>query len=447
MFYSNKDLKKLIIPLVIEQILIMAVGMVDTMMISSVGEAAVSGVSLVDTLNILIINVFGALATGGAVVAGHFLGQKNEKDACKAAWQLILFSGCVSVVVSAVFIGMHNFLLQNIFGKIDADVMGHAKSYLIITAISIVPLAVYNGCAALFRAMGNSKITMWICFLMNIINVVGNAVLIYGCKMGTAGAAIATTFSRIVAAIVLFLLLYKEHNVIHFKGYFTYRPNFMLIKKILYVGIPNGLENSMFQLGKILLLSLVSTFGTFAIAANAVCNTVAMFNVLPGVAIGYAQLSVISYCIGAGDEKQAKYYTKKLMLIANICMTILSVCVLVGADYILRLYQLTPQTAELTAKILRYHAVMAIFFWVPSFSFSNTFRGAGDVVYPMTIAIISMWVFRIGAAYIFSNYFHMGLMGVWIAMTVDWLFRAVCFAFRYRNGKWLKKSTKIALTK
>lgn len=437
MFYSSKDLRKLIIPLVIEQILIMTVGMADTMMISGVGEAAVSGVSLVDTLNILIINIFSALATGGAVIAGNFLGQRDEKSASRSAWQLILFSGIISVVVSAAFLLSHDFLLRNIFGKIDAQVMESAKTYLIITALSIFPLAVYNGCAALFRAMGNSKITMWISLLMNCINLGGNAILIFGFDMGVAGAAIATTISRIVAAALIFALLYKERHPIHFKGIITFRPDLAIIRKILYIGIPNSLENSMFQLGKIMLLSLVSTFGTFAIAANAVCNTIATFNILPGVAIGFAQLSVVSYCIGAKDQKQAKYYTKKLMLITNAFMAVISCLIMLGGGFIVKWYHLSPETAQLTEQILKYHALMAMFFWVPSFCFSNSLRAAGDVVYPMVVSVISMWVFRIGAAYILSNYFHMGLMGVWIAMTIDWIFRTICYFIRYLNGKWL----------
>lgn len=437
MFFSNKDLKKLIIPLLIEQILVMTVGMADTMMISSVGEAAVSGVSLVDTLNILVINIFTALATGGAVVAGHFLGQKDEKRARESAWQLILFCGVFAIIVSVIFLSIQNLLLGTIFGCIDEDVMNCAKPYFNITALSIFPLAIYNSCAALFRSMGNSKITMWISMLMNVINIGGNAILIYGLRMGTDGAAIATTVSRIVAAIIIFILLYQSKKVIHFKGNITWKFNWSMIGRILYVGVPNGLENSMFQLGKILLLSLVSAFGTVAITANAVCGTIAMFNILPGIAIGMAHLSVVSYCIGTGDIMQAKYYTKKLMIISNIAMASFSIFILLAAEVILKLYNISPETTKMAATILRYYAVMSIFFWVPSFSFSNSLRAAGDVVYTMCVATISMWVFRIGTAYLLSYYFKLGLYGVWIAMTIDWIFRGVAFTIRYLNGKWL----------
>lgn len=438
MLYSNKDLKKLILPLVLEQFLAILVGMVDTVMISGVGEAAVSGVSLVDNINILVINITAAMATGGAVVAGHFLGQKGSESAGKAAWQLILFSSAASVVIFLMLVAFHRPLLYAIFGNVEAEVMSSAVTYLLITAISIVPLAVYNSCAALFRAMNGAKTTLMISILMNAINVVGNAILIFGAGMGVAGAAIATTVSRTVAAIAIFGMMFQTDRQIHIKGRVDWHINVRLIKKILYIGIPNGVENSLFQLGKILLLSLISTFGTYAMAANAVCNTLAGFNILPGQAIGLALVSVAAVCIGAGDFEQARYYTKKLMLIAVISIAALSAVLIGFSPWIMKVYHLSPETEQLAIQVIRYHAVLAMLIWVPSFTLPNTLRAAGDVVWTMFIAIGSMWVFRIGASYVFHNNFHMGLLGVWVAMTIDWAFRSICYCLRYRGHKWEK---------
>ena len=437
-FYSNADLKKLILPLIMEQLLAILVGMLDTVMISGVGEAAVSGVSLVDNINILIIQVFAALATGGAVVAGHALGQRNEEAAGRSAWQMVLFLVYASVVTTVVLLGGHKTILGAIFGQVEAEVMSSATTYLIITGLSICPLALYNGCAALFRAMGDSKTTMYISLLMNLMNLIGNAILIFGCNMGVAGAAISTTVSRTTAAGIIFYLLFRADKVICFKHRVTAKLNLEQIKKILYIGIPNGLENSLFQLGKILLLSLVSTFGTSAIAANAVCGTVANFNILPGMAINMAILSVTSYCIGAGDYGQVRYYTKKLMRLTNICMIVVSVIMILSCRKVLLLYHLTPETEELAVQVICFHAVMCTFAWVPSFSLPNTLRAAGDVMWTMAIAIVSMWVFRLGTAYFFSNVFPLGLMGIWIAMTIDWMFRGICYEIRYHSGKWEK---------
>lgn len=434
--YSNTDLRKLILPLVMEQLLAVLVGMLDTVMISGEGEAAVSGVSLVDNINILVINIFAALATGGAVVAGHALGQKKPEQAGKAAWQMVLFMIYSSFITMVLLLVAHKTILRVTFGKVDDAVMGSATVYLLITALSICPLAIYNACAALFRAMGNSKTTMLISLLMNLINFVGNAILIFGAGLGVAGAAIATTVSRTVAAILIFRLMLDEKRVIHFKNRMTWKLEGNLVKKILFIGIPNGLENSLFQLGKLLLLSLVSTFGTSSIAANAVCGTLTNFNILPGMAIGMALLSVSSVCIGAGEIGQTRYYTRKMMGLSWMAMSAMSIIMMVGAPLFLKIYHLTPETEKLAIEVIRFHAVMCMISWVPSFSLPNTLRAAGDVIWTMVIAIVSMWTFRIITAYIFSYAFHLGLMGIWIAMTIDWTFRGICYLLRYRGHKW-----------
>ena len=310
MLYSNADLKKLIIPLIIEQTLAIAVGMADTIMVSAAGEAAVSGVSLVDTVNILLINVFSALATGGAVVAGHYLGQKHKEEASKVAWQILMFATSLALVITIIFVTFHDGLLRLMFGQIEDDVMQAAKTYLIITAISFSGLAVYNSCAAIFRAMNNARVTMWVSLLINAVNLIGNTILIYGLKWGVAGAAIPTTISRYVGAIVIMVMMFNPSRDINFCGQVRFRFNPILIKRILFIAVPNGLENSMFQLGKILVLSVVSTMGTSAIAANAVGNTLASWNILFGSAINLGLVSVSAVCVGAGEISQARYYTR-----------------------------------------------------------------------------------------------------------------------------------------
>ena len=299
--FDNRALVALIIPLIIEQTLAVLVGMADSIMVASVGEAAVSGVSLVDNIMVLLINVFSALATGGAVVAGQYLGQGRKEGAGKAADQLVWFITICAVGITLLIYACRHWILHGVFGQIDADVMGHANTYLLIVTASIPFIALYNGGAAIFRTMGNSKISMRVAIVMNIINVTGNAILIYGVKMGTAGVAIPTLVSRIVAAVLIMVLLCDSRREISVTRSLRYRPDFSLIRKILSVGVPNGLENSMFQLGKIIVLSLVSTFGTYAIAANAVSNTLASFQVLPGMAIALAVTTVIARCVGAGD--------------------------------------------------------------------------------------------------------------------------------------------------
>ena len=438
--FDNKALTALIIPLIVEQLLAVLVGMADSIMVANVGEAAVSGVSLVDNIMVLLINIFAALATGGAVVAGQYLGQKREKDACIAAKQLIWFIFLCSVGITAIVYLGRNFILHSVFGAIDADVMSSANTYLMIVTASIPLIALYNGGAAIFRAMGNSKVSMQVSIVMNVINVAGNAILIYGFHRGTEGVAIPTLVSRMVAAILILGLLCNQTRVLHLEKTLRYHLNGSMVKRILNIGVPNGLENSMFQLGKILVLSLVSTFGTSAIAANAVSNAVALFQILPGMAISLAVTTVISRCVGAGDYEQAKYYTRKLLKITYCCMAVTVALIFAVLPLIMKVYNLSAGTSAESEKILLFHGCSAILVWPIAFNLPAVFRASGDVRYSMITSIVSMWIFRIAFSYIPGKYMGIGVFGVWIAMIIDWCFRAILFVYRYFSGKWQGRS-------
>ena len=401
--FDNKALTALIIPLIVEQLLAVLVGMADSIMVANVGEAAVSGVSLVDNIMVLLINIFAALATGGAVVAGQYLGQKREKDACIAAKQLIWFIFLCSVGITAIVYLGRNFILHSVFGAIDADVMSSANTYLMIVTASIPLIALYNGGAAIFRAMGNSKVSMQVSIVMNVINVAGNAILIYGFHRGTEGVAIPTLVSRMVAAILILGLLCNQTRVLHLEKTLRYHLNGSMVKRILNIGVPNGLENSMFQLGKILVLSLVSTFGTSAIAANAVSNAVALFQILPGMAISLAVTTVISRCVGAGDYEQAKYYTRKLLKITYCCMAVTVALIFAVLPLIMKVYNLSAGTSAESEKILLFHGCSAILVWPIAFNLPAVFRASGDVRYSMITSIVSMWIFRIAFSYILGK--------------------------------------------
>ena len=437
--FTNKALLILILPLIVEQFLAILVGMADSIMIASVGEAAVSGVSLVDSLMLLLINIFAALATGGAVVAGQYLGKRDRNNACEASNQLVWFITIIAAVVMILVYVLKQFILTTVFGSIDSDVMGHANTYLLIVSASIPFIALYNAGAAIFRSMGNSKVSMMVSILMNLINVIGNAVLIYGFHFGTAGVAIPTLVSRIVAAVVIVILLLNKNVTLHISKSFKYKPNFHMIKSILYIGVPNGLENSMFQLGKIIVLSLVSTFGTYAIAANAVSNVVAAFQILSGMAVSLAVTTVISRCVGAGEFEQARYYTKKLIKITYVCIAVFVGVIILLLPAIMKAYNLSAITASEAMKILFLHGSCAIFVWPLAFTLPSTLRAAGDVKYCMITSISSMWICRIVFSYIFGKYMGFGVFGVWMAMIMDWVIRAIFFIIRYRSPKWENK--------
>lgn len=443
--FSNTDIRKLIIPLIIEQILTVFVGMVDSMMISSCGEAAVSGVSLIDTVNVLIVNIFTALATGGAVVSGQLLGMKNFKDAKKSANQVVLFSTSIAIVVMFVLYIIKPFILGTVFGSIDDDVEGYANTYFMIVSAAIPFIGIYNAAAALFRSQGNSKISMNTSLIMNAINIAGNALLIYGFNMGVAGAAIPTLVSRIIAAVIMLVRLSDQKLELSISKPFSFKPDFKMIKRILRIGIPNALENSMFQLGKILTISVVTTFGTVHITANAVCNTVAMFQILPGMAIGQGILTIVSRCVGANDYDQAHYYIKKLFKILYASFFVFDAVIVLLLPLIIRGYNLSPETATLTKHIIWYHTICVCTFWSFSFALPNALRAANDVMFPMVVSTISMWLFRVGASFVIAKGFNMGAFGVWIAMTIDWLVRGIFFTVRYKSTILSKTSKKLAV--
>ena len=438
--FSNRALVTLIIPLIIEQFLNVLVGMADTIMVSNVGEAAVSGVSLVDSVMLLLINVFQALATGGAVVAGQYLGRQREKRACEAANQLVWFVTLLAVGIMAIMYLGKGFILHVVFGQIDADVMHHANIYLLIVNASIPFIALYNAGAAIFRSMGNSQVSMKVSMLMNIINVCGNAILVYGFGCGAEGVAIPTLISRMVAAILITVLLLNQKQLLHIKPSLRYQFRPGLVKKILQIGIPNGLENSMFQLGKIIVLSLVSTFGTYAITTNAVANTVASFQTIPGMAMNLAITTVISQCVGARDYEQARYYTRKLLKIAYASVVVTVVIMLAASNLITQAYNLSDITAAEAIKIFFLHGISVMMIWPTAFSLPSTLRAAGDVRFCMITSVTSMWVCRVVFSYVFGQFFGFGVFGVWMAMILDWWVRAFFFVRRYRGSQWMTKA-------
>ena len=442
MLFSNKDLRKLIIPLVLEQTLAITVGMADTMMISSVGEAAVSGVSLVDMLNNLIISVLAALATGGAVVTSQYIGAGKKEEACRSARQLIYTAGLITIGISLLVILANRPILKLFFGKIEAGVMQNAVIYLVISAFSFPFLAVYNSCAALFRSMGNSQITLKVSVLMNIINIAGNAVCIFGLHMGVAGVAIPSLVSRAVAGIILYFLLKNPNNMIHLvKERFHFEPQ--IVKRILYIGIPSGIENGIFQLGRVLVVSIIAGFGTVQIAANGVANSLDSMGCIVGQAISLAMITVVGRCVGAGDAGQVRYYTKKLLAIAYLSTAVVNSIILLSLRGILSLYGLGQEATELSYILVMIHNGMAIFLWPASFVLPNMLRACNDVKFTMIIAIFSMFTFRIGFSYLFGVQMDMGAIGVWIAMVLDWIFRVCCFVGRYAKGGW-KRQTGLA---
>lgn len=441
LLFSRDALLRLIIPLVIEQLLLMTVGMADTVMVTTSGEAAVSGVSLVDNINTLIIQVFSALSTGGAVVVSQYLG-RQDTDNAKAASKQLLYAMCaLSLLLMGAALVLRQHILALIFGRVEADVMENALVYFLLTATAYPFMGIYNAGAALFRAMGNSKVSMFCSLVVNVINITVNAVLIFGFGMGVMGAALASLVSRAVACVVVLYLLQKPACPLRVDGLRALAPDVGLIRRILRVGIPAGIENGMFQIGKLSVSSLTSTLGTAAIAANAVANTTTTFLNIPANAVGMAALTVVGQCLGAGEKEQAVYYSRRLLLTAYCGAWVMNLSAFLFANrFAISLFNLSPEAQTMALQVMVWFNFVSLFFWPSSFTLPNILRAAGDARFTMAVSILSMWVFRVGFCYVMVLGFHGRLLSIWMGMFLDWVFRSLCFFVRFARGRWMEQS-------
>ncbi|GMO53603.1 MAG: MATE family efflux transporter [Termitinemataceae bacterium] len=439
--FSRKELFALIWPLFIEQLLVITLGFADIVMVASLGDTAVSGVSIVDSINVLVTGLLGAMAAGGAVVCGHYFGSRNAKMVSLTAKQLIYSCIGISLIIMIAGLILQKHLLYAVFGNVEADVMHNAYKYFLWTLLSYPFIALYSACAAIFRSQGNSAISMLISLLINVLNIGGNAICIYVLKMGTEGVAIPTLISRSIAAAIVLFLLYNSHEyngkpAINIKGILKIKLDFKIIKNILGIGIPNGIENSMFQVGKILILTLMAGFGTGAIAANAAAGTITTFAVLPGSAMGIALLTVVSQCLGAGKRDEAVYFTRRLIMICYAAMAIINILFFIFTEQIVGIFKLGTEAENLAVSFIRFHSVCAIFIWIVSFTLPNALRAAGDAKFTMIVSLSSMWIVRMGLSYVFAYKTDFGAIGIWYAMVIDWIVRSVFFIVRWHQGKW-----------
>lgn len=439
MLYSNRALKRLLVPLVIGQVLVMLVGMVDTVMVASAGEAAVSGVALVDMVNYLIITVMAALTTGGSVIISQYAGSRQPEQAERSAGQLMTVTLLLSAAILAVCLLGRDAILRLFFGSVEADVMTAAQTYFMITACSFPFLGIYDAGAALYRVMGKTSVTMYVSLAMNVVNVAGDFIGVSVLHAGVAGVAVPTLLSRAFAAVVMTRLAFRRQNSIPLYWHHILMWDTPVVRRILRIAVPNGLENGLFALGKVLVTSIVAGFGTVQIAANGVANSVDQIAVIVVNAVNLAMVPVVGQCVGASDYTQAAHYTKKLMKISYISTAVLGLAVCVLLPVLLPLYGLSAHTLRLAALLIVLHNALALLLHPTSFNLANSLRAAGDARFTMIVGICSMIVFRLGSALLFGKLLGLRIVGVWIAMGMDWLARSIAFSIRYKNGKWKEK--------
>jgi putative MATE family efflux protein len=438
--WNNRALFSLLWPLIIEQMLAVTVGAVDTIMVSTVGEHAVSAVNIIDNINNLLIIAFTALATGGAVVVSQYIGIRDPENCRLAAKQLFYCVTFISLFMMVIALLLHRPIIRLLYGKLEPDVMNASAIYFFITAMSYPFLAIFNANAALFRAVGNSKFTMQMAVLINIMHIGSNALLIYGLKLGVMGAAISTACCRMIMAVITTVVLTRNvTSPISLFGLSKIRLVRPMIKNILNVGIPSGMESSMFMVGRILTQRIFPVFGTVAIAANAITSVINSFSFMTGNAFGIALLTVVGQCVGARDYTAAKKQTFKLMKLAYITLFILSAIIYIFMDPLISMFKLSPEAHNLTKVFLRVHCISMAFGWGMSFALPNALRAAGDARYVMIAATISMWTVRVSAAYLFTFALGMGPLGVWLAMGADFVVRSLFYSIRWARGTWQGK--------
>ncbi len=434
--FSPQNLRKLILPLFLDQLLLVLVGILSTVFLSYAGEAAISGVSLVEMINVLLINILTAIATGGCVVVAQYIGSQNLYNARKSAGQVVLITFLVSIFFMILILFFSQTLLTILFGNVDPNVMSAARIYFLLSCLSYPFLALYNTSAALFRSMGNSKIPMLASFFMNGLNIFGLYLAIFVLKSGITGVAIATLLSRILASLILVRLNFNTNNLIYldFKSIFSWDNT--LLKRILSIAVPSGIENGITQLGRILLASIIALFGTAQITANGITNSLGMFAISFAMAINFAIVTVVGQCIGAKEFEQAEFYIKKLLKQARYMTILIAGIEIICLPWILNLYTLSNEARNITFNLMIIHNVIAMLFWPSAFTLSNGLRATGDAKFTMNVSIIAMFAFRITISIVLSILFNLGVYGVYYAMGVDWLFRSVIQHQRLKHGKW-----------
>lgn len=436
--FTNRMIRNLLIPVVLEQLLNSIMGTADTMMVSNVGSAAISAVSLVDSINVLVIQAFSALAAGGAIVCAQYIGQRNKEKANESARQVLFIITAISVAVSLICLVFQKPLLRLIFGSVEAEVMRASETYFFYTALSFPFIAAYDSAASIFRAQDNTKGPMLISMISNVMNIAGNAVMIWGFHMGVAGAALSTLISRVFCAVVVLIQLRKDRQEIVVRDYIRICPNWSMIKRILGIGIPSGVENSMFQLGKLAIQSTVSTLGTAAIAAQAMTNILENLNGIAAIGVGVGLMTIVGQCLGAGRQDEAVYYIKKLCVIAEVIIIISCLGVFALTKPITILGGMEKESADMCFHMVMWITIVKPLVWIMAFIPGYGLRAAGDVKFSMITSCCTMWVCRFCLCVFLIRRLGFGPMGVWIGMFADWTVRSIIFTWRFHSRKWLQ---------
>ncbi len=434
--FTDSMLKAMIIPLVTEQLLQMVVGLADTMMVSYAGEAVVAGVGLDTMIYTIFIYLFTAISAGGSVVVAQYLGSKNRENSNLSASQIFHLTGVISLICMALMLLFGSSLLELMYPTTEPATMEACKTYMWIVSLSFPANALYNAGAALYRTMGKTSVTMKVSLVTNLVNVVGNAIGIFVLHAGAAGVAWPTTISWYAAAIIMTALCFKDGQDVQIQWKQMLKLDVPMSKRILGVAIPNSVENTLFQAAKVVLGVLIATFGTSQIAANSTGQTFWSLAACMGSAMNTIFITVIGRCVGAGDEEAAEWYMKKLTRLSLVLASIWNILIMALTPVLLPLYDLSSETKHLILIIVAIHNLFSATVQPFAMPLSSGLRAAGDVKFTMWASIFCTVICRTFLSFLLAKWLGMGVIGIALAMALDWCIKAVLDIWRFRSGKW-----------
>ncbi len=436
--FSPKSIRKLLIPLIFEQFMMVLVGVADTMLLSGISESALSAFSLVDSINQLLMQVFMAFGAGGSIIAAQYLGSRDRKGAENTANQTVLMVLSISVLIAFPAILLNGPILRLIYPRVNEHIMGYARQYFLLSAISYPAQAIYNSGTSMLYAQGYSRLSMVTSIAMNTIKILLNFVLINVYHMEISGAGIATILSRLIGAVMVSRFLMDQHAPIHYTRPFKIAFNRSMNRRIFGVALPSGMENLLFLMCKLVIGIMIAGFSSAMIAANAASNTISTYISIPANAINLATITIVSQCIGAGREEEAKHATVRLQIATYVSLLVMAALVVLLIDPIIQMLNLKQEAYAYTRQLSVVYCLVSVFLWAPAFGLPNSLRAAGDNRFVMYAAVFSVVIFRTLGSFVLGNLLGFQIQGIWYAMYLDWAVRSAFFLWRFRSGKWLR---------
>ncbi|WP_238861451.1 MULTISPECIES: MATE family efflux transporter [unclassified Clostridium] len=439
----RKDVLKLAIPIMIEQTFVMLLGTCNTMMAGHIGEQAVSAIGMVDSINNMFISFFAALSVGATVVVAQQIGRNKPKKANETAKQAIVSGILVSLIITLLLWIFRIKLINVLYGSAEELVKIDAKLYLEFTLLTYPFIAIEQIANGILRGCGDTKTPMQITIFMNLINIALGYTLIFGINtlnipsFGIAGAAVAIAIARLIGTLIIMLVLFRGSKIIKLKNIFPFKFDMEIQKNIFNIGIPAGMEQVIFNAGKLIVQMFIVTMGTASIAANAISSSIAIMINVPGNSLCLAATTFVGQYVGRNDIKGAKSTLIYLTKFGTICLVSLGLIFIPISKWLASLYTNVPEVINISATLTRSNSI-ALIAWGISFILSSGLKGAGDTRYTMLTAFIGMWIFRIFAGYILGIVLGIGVLGIWIAMYIDWIVRGLMYCFRLRGNNWLK---------